>query len=276
MVNDANVVVADILANNGIVHVIDKVLLPPSDEPEEAPEEMPEEELVTATPPPGMEEMEDGEPECNGDSTVDIVLKTSGSEGFDNNGHDFDILRELVLLTGLDKQLGDTGMGGLSDITVFAPRDHAFFMLARALSEFLDDGEYDKNTKYDEEAAFNYIAGVLTTVAVDMLDTDLTTLVTEILLYHVADEEIVFTKLAKAGHDGATANTLYPDTKKNANEIPVVMAMSNEISNMRMKMLHNANTKYFKNPKIHNRQFDIKTCNGRLNTIKRVLIPLKL
>ena len=34
------------------------------------------------------------------DSTVDIVLETSGASGFDNNGNDFDILRELVLLTG--------------------------------------------------------------------------------------------------------------------------------------------------------------------------------
>ena len=34
------------------------------------------------------------------DSTLDIVLDTSGASGFDNNGDDFDILRELVLLTG--------------------------------------------------------------------------------------------------------------------------------------------------------------------------------
>ena len=36
------------------------------------------------------------------DSTVDIVLETSGApgSGFDDNGNDFDILRELVLLTG--------------------------------------------------------------------------------------------------------------------------------------------------------------------------------
>ena len=34
------------------------------------------------------------------DSTVDIVIETSGASGFDTNGNDFDILRELVLLTG--------------------------------------------------------------------------------------------------------------------------------------------------------------------------------
>mmetsp|Transcript_19469 Transcript_19469/g.56002 ORF Transcript_19469/g.56002 Transcript_19469/m.56002 type:complete len:132 (+) Transcript_19469:115-510(+) len=34
------------------------------------------------------------------DSTLDIVLDLSGATGFDNNGNDFDILRELVVLTG--------------------------------------------------------------------------------------------------------------------------------------------------------------------------------
>jgi len=34
------------------------------------------------------------------DSTLDIVLEMSGDSGFDNNGEDFDILRELVLLAG--------------------------------------------------------------------------------------------------------------------------------------------------------------------------------
>ena len=34
------------------------------------------------------------------DSTVDIVLATSGASGFDDDGNNFNILRELVLLTG--------------------------------------------------------------------------------------------------------------------------------------------------------------------------------
>lgn len=36
MVNDANVITPDIRASNGIIHVIDKVLLPPEEEEEEA------------------------------------------------------------------------------------------------------------------------------------------------------------------------------------------------------------------------------------------------
>ena len=34
MVNDANVIIPDIMASNGIIHVIDKVLIPPGDEEE--------------------------------------------------------------------------------------------------------------------------------------------------------------------------------------------------------------------------------------------------
>ena len=45
MVNDAKVVAADILANNGIIHVIDKVILPPTEE-----EAAPEETTTTSTP----------------------------------------------------------------------------------------------------------------------------------------------------------------------------------------------------------------------------------
>jgi len=37
-INDANVTTADVMASNGIIHVIDKVLLPPADEPEEVEE----------------------------------------------------------------------------------------------------------------------------------------------------------------------------------------------------------------------------------------------
>ena len=44
MINDANVTTPDVNASNGIIHVIDKVLMPPADEPvEEEPVEEVEE-----------------------------------------------------------------------------------------------------------------------------------------------------------------------------------------------------------------------------------------
>jgi len=42
MVNDANVVAADILANNGIIHVLDAVILPPADDATEPPAPSPD------------------------------------------------------------------------------------------------------------------------------------------------------------------------------------------------------------------------------------------
>ncbi len=39
VVNDANVTLADVVASNGVIHVIDKVLMPPADEPADEPAE---------------------------------------------------------------------------------------------------------------------------------------------------------------------------------------------------------------------------------------------
>jgi transforming growth factor-beta-induced protein len=50
-VNGANVVAADVMASNGVIHVIDAVLLPPAAE-----EEMAEEAAAEATPTPAAEE----------------------------------------------------------------------------------------------------------------------------------------------------------------------------------------------------------------------------
>jgi uncharacterized surface protein with fasciclin (FAS1) repeats len=51
--NDAHVTTADIMASNGVIHVIDKVLLPPSGETEEGPEEGEAgEEIEEAEPAP--------------------------------------------------------------------------------------------------------------------------------------------------------------------------------------------------------------------------------
>mmetsp|Transcript_1844 Transcript_1844/g.3064 ORF Transcript_1844/g.3064 Transcript_1844/m.3064 type:complete len:223 (-) Transcript_1844:348-1016(-) len=198
------------------------------------------------------------------DSTLDIVLDLSGATGFDNNGNDFDILRELVVLTGLQEALGKPKDGGLRRVTVFAPRDDAFIRLADQLSDLVD-GDFNSD---DEEEAFTYIAGVLTTIAGD-LGTDLKMLVTSILQYHIGNKPIVFMDEARKGKKKHMVTTLYDKMM-----IEVEMAMPTEFNNMRMKMIHEADGQSFRYPKIHNTLYDIETCNGRLNVLKDVLIPL--
>ncbi|MEL6216711.1 MAG: fasciclin domain-containing protein, partial [Pseudomonadota bacterium] len=60
---------------------------------------------------------------------VDVVLDVSGAEGLDDNGDDFDILREALIATDLVGTLADPN----ADFTVFAPTDAAFIQLARDL-----------------------------------------------------------------------------------------------------------------------------------------------
>ena len=68
MVNDATVVAADILANNGIIHVIDKVILPPSDEMTEPPAS---DATEAPAPAPGMDDTTSG---AAGVSAAGMVL----------------------------------------------------------------------------------------------------------------------------------------------------------------------------------------------------------
>ena len=139
------------------------------------------------------------------------------------------------------------------------------------MSDFVDDDNNAFNPRgYDEEGAFNYIAGVLTSLAGGTSD-GLKELVTNILLYHVADEEVVFRRLANKNHKKTTVTTLFE-----GNEIPITMAMPTSINSMRMKLKHIADGSEFRFPKVQNKKFDIKTCNGRLNVIKEVLIPLEV
>ena len=165
---------------------------------------------------------------------------------------------------GLEGALGKPADGGLTGITVFAPRDDAFVRLAHQLSDFT--GGNFKSMK--EEMAFDYIAEVLTALA-PTLGTDLKGLVTSILQYHVANKRIMFMDEAKSGKKKKMITTLYDDMM-----IMVEMAMPTPNNDMRMRMMHEADGMSFRYPKLHNKFIDIKTCNGRLNVIKDVLIPL--
>ncbi len=90
-----SLVATDIAASNGIIHVIDRVLLPVDLPGNDAP------------------------------SITDIVA--ASGEGFDDNPADFDILLEAVKTAGLAETLADANV----DLTVFAPTDDAFVKLAQ-------------------------------------------------------------------------------------------------------------------------------------------------
>ena len=116
MVNDATVVATDIEASNGIIHVIDSVLLPPAGE---AAEEAPTEEPTEAAPAPAepAEPAPTEEPAAPG--TIVEVAVASGS---------FPTLVAAVQAAGLVEVLSGDG-----PFTVFAPTEDAFAAALAAL-----------------------------------------------------------------------------------------------------------------------------------------------
>ncbi len=112
-INDSTVIAADVLASNGIIHVIDSVLLPPADA-EDAPAETP------------------AQPEAPTGTILDIAA----------GNPDFSILAAAVVAAGLDGALGHPG-----DIyTVFAPTNAAFEALGQdTIDALLADPEALRN-----------------------------------------------------------------------------------------------------------------------------------
>ena len=94
---DPSLTSVDNIASNGVVHIIDQVLLPIDLPGNDAP------------------------------SITDIVA--SSGKGFDGNKHDFDILLAAVKAAGLAEFLDDKKQ----DLTAFAPKDAAFIDLAQTL-----------------------------------------------------------------------------------------------------------------------------------------------
>lgn len=114
---------------------------------------------------------------------VDIVLKVSGTSGFDRNPHDYDILRQALVKTGLVDALKDA-----NNITVWAPNDRAFKRLARDLGW---------KGRRGERGAFRFLkraAGA--------------ELLTDVLLYHVSPRRLNAEKVLKAALTGRRIHTL--------------------------------------------------------------------
>ena len=140
MVNDATVVATDVEASNGVIHVIDTVLLPPADEAAEEMEEQPAEEAASAPPPPEPaaqpeEPAEPAEPapaeesalaeESAAPGTIVEVAVESGS---------FPTLVAAVQAAGLVDVLSGDG-----PFTVFAPTEEAFAAALAALDMSAED-----------------------------------------------------------------------------------------------------------------------------------------
>ena len=116
MVNDATVVAADIMASNGVIHVIDTVLLPPVEEAPPAPS-------TTEAPQDMADEPAVEEPEAPG--TIVEVAVGSGS---------FPTLVAAVQAAGLVDVLSSEG-----PFTVFAPTEEAFAAALGALGMTAED-----------------------------------------------------------------------------------------------------------------------------------------
>jgi uncharacterized surface protein with fasciclin (FAS1) repeats len=115
MVNEANVIAADVMASNGVIHAIDAVLLPPDVDPSAllADEAMEDESMSD-------EEMSDEAAE--GDTIVDVAVAAD----------DFTTLVAAVEAAGLAETLSGEG-----PFTVFAPTDEAFAALPDGLLDAL-------------------------------------------------------------------------------------------------------------------------------------------
>ena len=145
MVNDANIIMADIETSNGVIHVIDAVILPPSllaaTEEVVAAEATPapaEEAAPEATPAPVEEAVEAAAP------TADIV-DTAVAAG------SFNTLVAAVQAAGLVDALKGDG-----PFTVFAPTDDAF---AKIPQETIDGLLADPTGDLTQILLYHVVAG---------------------------------------------------------------------------------------------------------------------
>lgn len=120
-----------------------------------------------------------------GKDVVDVVLKVSGTKGFDRNPRDYDLLRKSLVVTGLVGALKDA-----SGITVWAPKDLAFKRLARDLG-WKGRGE---------RSAFRFLKK---NVGGDLL--------TDVLLYHVSPKKFTAKEVVRLAKKHRPVPTLLDD-----------------------------------------------------------------
>ena len=169
-------------------------------------------------------------PESN---IVETVLAVSGSEGFDRNARDYDLLREALVATGLADAVATT-----DDITVFAPNDRAFTLLARNLGY----------RGFDEAGVFGFLAEFTGFESADepgLLD--------DVLLYHVLPGEQTRRELNRGP---AVPTLLGPDIEV--------------VHNFVRDGDPNDPDAYISFPR------NVRASNGIIHTVNRVLRPIDL
>ncbi|MFD1327296.1 fasciclin domain-containing protein [Mycoplana ramosa] len=138
------------------------------------------------------------------DSITGTVVAASGSSGYDQNGNDFDILRDLLITA--DKisaePFGGIGLVAALDtvpnLTTFAPNDNAFRDLASSIAALTGN-----KTPTGEGQTIGFLADTLTLLGKG----DASGLLTDILTYHVAPGEFRLADVLALG-DGAAVPTL--------------------------------------------------------------------
>lgn len=141
-------------------------------------------------------------------SITGIVLSLSGTSGYDENGGDFDILRDLLTTTDQISEEPFNGVGlvaaldTVADLTVFAPEDDAFKGLAATIATVTGN-----SAPADEAETIDFLADALTLIGKG----DASGVLTDILTYHVTSGVNRLADIAALG-DGATLTSLQGST----------------------------------------------------------------
>ena len=193
MVDGAQVIAADTMASNGVIHVIDVVMIPEGVElpvAEEATGEPAENmtEEATEEPVENMTEEATEEPveEMTEEPVVVPPLEEEEPNVVDCAAADGNLttLVTLLELTGLNETLSDPAL----NVTVFAPTDEAFAMLPGSAVEFLVNNTAAQGL-LEEVLLYHVVNGTYT--AADLAEvSNLTTLENETLAINVTDGNV--------------------------------------------------------------------------------------
>lgn len=170
--------------------------------------------------------------------TIASFVAASGSD-FDNNPFDYDLLLKAAVTADLVGALANPE----ARLTLFAPNDAAFVRLARDLG-FVGTSE---------SGAWDFLVGALTTLG----NGNPVPVLTDVLLYHVAPVRINAIQFILLGLTNQVITTLQGGTVR-----PVGLRLIDNEPDL-------ANPTLFV-------PLNVRTGNGTVHTISRVLLPLDL